>query len=134
MRPTVFALAKKPDRAQIAAIQRGLPSTTLGEIAATLKLPKRTIVDALKLSPRTVSARERSGKPFGPQESERLLRVARVRYLAREAFTSDLAAAKWMTTPKDQLDGQCPLDALETGLGAIRVEALARAMVHGVPL
>ncbi len=131
---TVYSLAQKPDRAQIAAIQQGLPSTILSEIAATLELPKRTIISALKLPPGTVSARERSGKPFGPQESERLLRVVRVHRLARAAFASDRAVARWMTTPSDHLDGQTPLDALETWLGATRVEALARAMIHGVPL
>jgi putative toxin-antitoxin system antitoxin component (TIGR02293 family) len=67
-------------------------------------------------------------------ESERLLRVVRVRSLARDVFTTDTAVGEWMNRPQNYLDGQTPLEALETGLGATRVENLARSMVHGVPV
>ncbi len=128
----ILALAGKPDHVQIAAILRGLPSTTLGEISRTLGLSRETIIAALKLSRRKISACERSGDRFGPEESERLLRVIRVRHLVREVFVSDTAVVEWMCSPQDYLDGQTPLEALDTGLGAARVENLARSMIHGV--
>lgn len=49
-------------------------------------------------------------------------------------FTSNDAVARWLRTPKEYLDGETPLRSLETGLGAERVEALAKATIHGVPL
>jgi len=131
---SVFTLAKKPVNQQIAAVKRGFPSNTLHRISMVLGLPKQNIVSGLKLAQRTISAREKTGERFSSEESERLLRVIRVRDLAREVFTTDEAVAEWMSTPKEYLDGQTPLEALETGLGAGRVENLAKAMVHGVPV
>lgn len=131
---SVITLATKPIGQQIAAVKRGFPSSALNQISRKLGLPKQSIITGLNLAQRTISARENSGERFSPEESERMLRVVRVRDLAREVFTTDAAVAGWMSTPKDALDGQTPLAALETGLGAVRVENLARAMVHGVPV
>lgn len=43
---TIFALAEKPDSVQIAAIEKGLPSQSLNQIAKMLGLPKQTIIVA----------------------------------------------------------------------------------------
>lgn len=131
---SVLTLPSKPIGQQIEAIKRGFPSDSLMVIARALGVSKQSLVAGLNLAQRTVTARENAGTRFSPEESERLLRVVRVRELAREVFTNDEAVAEWMGTPKEYLDGQTPLRALETGLGAARVENLVKAMVHGVPL
>jgi putative toxin-antitoxin system antitoxin component (TIGR02293 family) len=130
---TLLALAERPDSEQIAAIERGLPSNSLSQIAKMLGLPKQRIIAALKLAQRTVSGREKSGKPFRLVESERLLRVLRVHRIAREVFTTDEAVATWLSTPDRSLAMRTPLDMLATDVGTAKVENLASAMVHGVP-
>jgi putative toxin-antitoxin system antitoxin component (TIGR02293 family) len=130
---TIFELADKPDSEQIAAIEKGLPSQSLNQIAKMLGLPKQTIIVALKFAQRTISEREKAKKPFKLEESERLLRVLRVHRIAREVFTTDEAVAKWLDMPDRSLGMKTPLDMLATDIGTAKVENLANAMIHGVP-
>jgi putative toxin-antitoxin system antitoxin component (TIGR02293 family) len=130
---TILDLAEKSDSEQIAAIEKGLPSRSLTQIARLLGLPKQTIIVALRFAQRTVSEREKSRKPFTLEESERLLRVLRIHRVAREVFTTDEAVAAWLNQPDRSLGMRTPLAMLATDLGAAKVENLATAMIHGVP-
>jgi putative toxin-antitoxin system antitoxin component (TIGR02293 family) len=130
---TIFELADKPDSEQIAAIEKGLPSHSLNQIAKLLGLPKHTIIVALKFAQRTISEREKARKPFKLEESERLLRVLRVHRIAREVFTTDEAVAEWLNMPDRSLGMKTPLAMLATDIGTAKVENLANAMIHGVP-
>jgi putative toxin-antitoxin system antitoxin component (TIGR02293 family) len=130
---TLFELADKPDSEQIAAIEKGLPSNSLNQIAKMLGLPKQTIIVALRFAQRTISEREKAKKPFKLEESERLLRVLRVHRIAREAFTTDEAVARWLNLPDRSLGMKTPLDMLATDIGTAKVENLANAMIQGVP-
>lgn len=131
---SILTLAEKPATEQIAAIEKGFPSRSLNEVAKMLGLSKQRIIASLKFAQRTVSQREKTGVRFTLEESERLLRVLRVRRIAREVFTTDEAVAQWLNTPDRSLRGKAPLDMLATDVGAVKVENLARAMMHGVPV
>lgn len=130
---SILTLPAKPLKEQIEAVERGLASGALAEIATVLGLSKARIVDGLNLVQRTVTEREKKRTRFSPTESERLYRVVRVRNLAREVFTTDSAVAQWLSLPDRSLGGKTPLKMLTTDLGAQKVEGLLRAMMHGVP-
>jgi putative toxin-antitoxin system antitoxin component (TIGR02293 family) len=130
---TIFELADRPESEQIAAIEKGLPSQSLNQIAKMLGLPKQAIIVALKFAQRTITEREKTKKPFKLDESERLMRVLRVHRIAREAFTTDEAVAKWLCIPDRSLGMKTPLDMLATDIGTSKVENLASAMIHSVP-
>jgi putative toxin-antitoxin system antitoxin component (TIGR02293 family) len=131
---SVMTLTERPLGEQIEVLERGLPSSALGEIAAALGLPKARIIKALRLVLRTMTEREKKHERFSTAESERLYRVVRVRSLAREIFSSDAAVAGWLGVPDRSLGGRAPLEMLATDLGALKVESLLRAMIHGVPV
>lgn len=131
---SVLTLAHLPLGEQIEALERGLPSSALGEIAVALGLPKARIIKALKLVLRTMTEREKKRERFSTAESERLYRVVRARSLAREIFSSDAAVAEWLSAADRSLGDRAPLEMLATDLGAQRVESLLRAMIHGVPI
>ena len=131
---SVFTLAEKPVAEQIATIQRGLPGSALRQIVAAIGLSQKAIVEALGLSPRTVALRMSRGQAFSAAESERFLRLVRVRRLAREIFASDEAVSEWLQAGDPALGGRSPLEMLATDLGAAQVEHLLRAMIQGVPL
>ena len=131
---SVLTLTDRPIGEQIEVLERGLPSSALGEIATALGLPKARIIKALKLVLRTMTEREKKHERFSTAESERLYRVVRVRSLAREIFSSDAAVAGWMGAVDRSLGGRAPLEMLATDLGAQKVESLLRAMIHGVPV
>ena len=131
---SVFTLADKTVTEQIAAIERGLPGSTLRELVEAMGISQRTLTEALGFAARTVALRASRRQPFSSSESERLLRVVRVRKLAREVFASDDAVAGWLTVPDRVLGGRTPLEMLTTDLGSAKVENLLRAMIHGVPV
>lgn len=81
-----------------------------------------------------MTGREKKHRRFSTAESERLDRIARVRSLAREVFSSDAAVAEWLGAADPGLGGRAPLEMLATDLGAQKVESLLRAMIHGVPV
>jgi putative toxin-antitoxin system antitoxin component (TIGR02293 family) len=130
---SVLTLTSRPLAEQIQTLERGLPSSALAEIAATLGLPKARIIEGLKLVLRTVTQREKKRERFSAMESERLYRVVRVRALAREIFSTDAAVAEWLNVADRSLGARTPLEMLATDLGAQKVEGLLRAMMHGVP-
>lgn len=131
---SVLTLTERPLGEQIEVLERGLPSSALGEIAVALGLPKARIIKALKLVLRTMTEREKKHERFSTAESERLYRIVRVRSLAREVFSSDAAVAEWLGATDRSLGGRAPLEMLATDLGAQKVETLLRAMIHGVPV
>jgi putative toxin-antitoxin system antitoxin component (TIGR02293 family) len=129
-----MTLADKSPDAQIAAIERGLPGSTLRQIVAVLGLSQKAIVEALGFAPRTVALRVSRKQAFSSVESERLFRVIRTRRLARDVFSTDDAVAQWLMTPDRSLAGRTPLMMLATDLGTAKVENLLLAMIHGVPV
>jgi putative toxin-antitoxin system antitoxin component (TIGR02293 family) len=131
---SVLTLTERPLGEQIEVLERGLPSSALGEIALALGLPKARIIKALKLVLRTMTEREKKHERFSTTESERLYRIVRVRSLAREIFSSDAAVAEWLGAADRSLGGRAPLEMLATDLGAQKVESLLRTMIHGVPV
>ncbi|MDB6168086.1 MAG: hypothetical protein JWM88_950 [Verrucomicrobia bacterium] len=130
----VMTLPARPLMEQIEALEQGLPSRTLGDLAKVLALPKKGLIDALRLVQRTVTQREQKGERFSPAESERLFRVIRVRAQAREVFSTDAAVAEWLNEPDRSLGQKTPLQMLRTDLGSQKVGSLLQAMIHGVPV
>lgn len=131
---TVLQLVEQPPAVQVAAIEKGLPSHVLHQLVKLLGLSQKVLLDALGLAPRTITHRVHRSQRFSATESERLLRVIRAQKLAREVFSTEAAAAQWLTTPDAALRNRTPLAMLSTDVGAAQVTNLLTAMIHGVPL
>ena len=86
-----------------------------------------TIVDIPR---RTLTRRKREG--VFPDESDRLLRAARLFGRALEVFDGNReAAAEWLTTAPPALGG-VPIAFARTDLGTREVERLIGRLEHGV--
>ena len=114
----------------IALIRRGLPvdaaqfvldsgSLTLAELDRIV-LPRRTLANRRKLGTLT------------PEQSDRLLRVARVIASAEDTFGSREKAGSWLRRPTPLLAGESPLTLLDTDEGARTVEHLLGRIAHGI--
>lgn len=105
----------------VAAVQRLLESgrLTLAEIDRVV-LPRKTLAN-----------RRRIGR-LTPEQSDRLMRVARVLALTEETFGNPEKAGLWLRRPSAVLAGERPLDLLDTDEGARAVETLLGRISHGI--
>lgn len=115
----------------IAALRQGLPVETFHTLQRRLNLPTTLLAEALAIPPRTLTRRVEGGR-FTPQESERLLRLARVVDKAEQLFGEPEDVRAYLTRPVRGLGGQTPLQMLDTELGTRQVEDLIMRLVHGV--
>jgi putative toxin-antitoxin system antitoxin component (TIGR02293 family) len=109
----------------------GLPYAALEAIAARFEIPQETLVRVLHLPPRTL-ARRKKARRLSADESDRLLRLARVAAGAEDVLGSRERAGGWLRGPVRALGGVRPLDLLDTDLGAQQVERILGRIEHGV--
>ncbi len=109
----------------------GFPYATLEAIATRFEIPQETLVHILHLPARTLARRKKSGR-LSADESDRLLRLARVVARAEEVFGSQERAGGWLRGPVRALGGVRPLDLLDTDLGAQQVDQVLGRIEHGV--
>lgn len=109
----------------------GLPYAALETIAARFDIPQELLVRVLHLPPRTLARRKKSRR-LSADESDRLLRLARVAARAEDVFGSHQRAGEWLRGAVRALGGVRPLDLLDTDLGAQQVERILGRIEHGV--
>lgn len=116
------------------AIESGLPRATLRRLTnmiaggdeAQAKRFERLVVARTTL--------DRRHDRLSKQESERTERTARLFVQARKALGTEEEAREFMTAPHPELDGETPLQAAQTDLGARRVEDILNALEYGLAL
>jgi putative toxin-antitoxin system antitoxin component (TIGR02293 family) len=109
----------------------GFPYATLEAIATRFEIPQDLLVRVLHLPPRTL-ARRKKARRLSADESDRLLRLARVVARAEEVLGSRERAGAWLRGTVRALGGIRPLDLLDTDLGAQQVEQVLGRIEHGV--
>jgi putative toxin-antitoxin system antitoxin component (TIGR02293 family) len=112
------------------AVRRGLPVGTVQHMLDTGRLTL-TEVDRVVLPRKTLANRRKIGS-LTPEQSDRLLRVARVVATAEETFGNQQKAGTWLRRPTSALAGERPLDLLDTDEGAREVETLLGRIAHGI--
>ena len=113
-------------------MQRGFAFEAFDHFQRNVGLGPDQLLEWLQIAPRTVTRRRRNGHLL-PEESDRLLRAARVFGRALELFEGDRdGAVEWLTTPKPALGGASPIDVAKTDLGSREVENLIGRLEHGV--
>jgi len=115
----------------IEMIRIGLPVRELDVLRASLGLPMDKLAPKLGISKATLHRRKAQGR-LGPEESDRVLRYARLMGKAVEAMEGHDAARRWLSSPQAGLGGAVPLDYAETEVGAREVEDLIGRIENGV--
>jgi putative toxin-antitoxin system antitoxin component (TIGR02293 family) len=111
-------------------VNAGLPSTALDRMVAEIDMDLRLIG-----SETTVRRRMQEKQLFTTDESERLVRLARVASMAEALFGNTQAAAAWLSARLDYLSDSDPISPLElaaTDSGARLVESLMLRTAHGI--
>jgi putative toxin-antitoxin system antitoxin component (TIGR02293 family) len=111
-------------------IRRGLPTSAIQFLLDTGRLTLAEI-DLIVLPRKTLANRRKLGT-LTPDQSDRLLRVARVLAMADETFGDRHRAGIWLRRPTSALAGERPLSLLDTDEGARAVETLLGRIGHGI--
>ncbi len=113
-------------------IRKGLPANAFTSVAARLDMSVQATAESLGLAKRTIARRIERNQPLDAEESERLVRLARVLAQATVVLGSVEKARRWVVKPNRALGGEVPLQLLDTDVGAGAVlEELGR-IEHGV--
>lgn len=115
----------------IVTLKKGLPISSLNKLCKHMGVSERRLATTVNIAQRTLTRRKSEGR-FRPDESERVLRLARLFERAIEVMGSEQNAQKWFQSPVKGLGGKTPLEFADTEPGAQAVEAMLDRIEDGV--
>jgi putative toxin-antitoxin system antitoxin component (TIGR02293 family) len=115
----------------IVHLKRGLPVSSLTKLSRQMGVSENKLASTVNVAQRTLTRRKKEGR-FKTDESERVLRIARIFEKSIEVMGSLELAQQWFRSPVKGLGGKTPLDYSDTEPGAREVEALLHRIEHGV--
>jgi putative toxin-antitoxin system antitoxin component (TIGR02293 family) len=117
----------------VAMIRRGVVAGMYLRLKECLEISDQRLSSVVRISQRTIKRRLGEGR-FHSDESERLVRVARLTERAQEVFEDLEGAREWLKSPQSALGGEIPLEYADTEPGAQIVEDILGRIEHGTPV
>ncbi|MCG5515445.1 MULTISPECIES: antitoxin Xre-like helix-turn-helix domain-containing protein [unclassified Ectothiorhodospira] len=121
----------KKDYKPVNDIRKGLPASSVLNMARTLQTTENYLLPIISISDRTLQRRRKEKKLLDPVESDRLYRLAKVYARAIEVFEDEGVALDWLKSMNRAL-GDVPLMLLDTEAGTDMVERVLTRIEHGV--
>ena len=113
-------------------LEEGISYAAFERLKRKLKVSSQELADMTLIPQRTLARRKKAGR-MRPDESDRLVRFARVFSRAIELYEgSSEGAQAWMMRPNRALGGPSPFEMARTEVGAREVEKLIHQIEHGV--
>jgi putative toxin-antitoxin system antitoxin component (TIGR02293 family) len=137
--PEIFRLLEVPTRprpgrrdqdALIQLLRGGLPAEALDAVATRFGIGASEMLRILRLPSRTLARRKKTGV-LSADESDRLVRFARIGGLAEEVLGSSVPAGRWLREPNPALGNTAPICWLDTDIGVKEIEQLLIRIAHG---
>lgn len=101
-------------------VERGLPVVAVDRLLG-LGFQKQELF-RLVIPQRTLTHRRQRGHVLTGDESDKIVRLARARFLALRVFGDERRAWQWLRKGKRGFGGRAPIDLLATEAGARAVE------------
>jgi putative toxin-antitoxin system antitoxin component (TIGR02293 family) len=112
------------------AVEKGFPWKAFDRLVENMGIAPDQLAEMIGIPKRTL-ARRKIEKRFQPEESDRLLRVARVYGKTLRLFDGDRdGSTNWLTKMQRAL-ARVPLELLRTEVGAHEVENVIGAIEYG---
>ena len=115
----------------IGALKQGIPADSFDKLRDRLNVSDNLLSRIVQIPKRTLTRRRQDGR-LRTDESERVLRVARVYDKALDVFEDEGAVESWLKNPARGLGYKIPLEYADTELGAQEVINLLGRIEHGV--
>lgn len=127
---TIIDTPPAPTKA-VKLVERGLTWVNVEALASALDITHERLASLLDIPSATFYRRKRTRR-LSSQESDRLMRFARLWRLACDVFESEEGARAWLTAEQFGLLGAVPLEFARTETGAHEVEDLLRRVDYGL--
>jgi len=128
--------ARKGQSAERAAreiVRKGLPARVVDRLADAFGASADEILALIGLSRATgYRQKARSGAGLRAVHSDRAFRLARVMTLAQSVLEDDQNAREWFREPNRALQGERPIDLLDTETGTEQVVRALNQLEHGI--
>lgn len=115
----------------VGMVRKGLPWEALDSLARATSISQRLIAESLAIPVRTISRRKKEGT-LSSEESNKLLRFAKVVARSEEVFGDTEQAVQWLIRENRSLEGKTPLSLLDTDIGSELVLDTLGRLEHGV--
>ncbi len=115
----------------IVALKQGFPADSFDKLRDRLKVSDNLLSKIVQIPKRTLARRRQDGR-LRTDESERVLRIARVYDKALDVLESEEAAENWLKKPARGLGYKIPLEYADTELDAQEVINLLGRIEYGV--
>jgi putative toxin-antitoxin system antitoxin component (TIGR02293 family) len=89
-------------------------------------------ISEIIISPRTLKHRKARREPLSHEETDRVVRVARILSLAEDVFASREKALMWLRMTDERLENRTPLKMLTTESGGRLVETMLWQIDEGI--
>lgn len=127
----LFRFGVGNDRDFRRSVEAGLPYASLEAVMTRFGFTRAELSAVLRLPSRTMARRRREGR-LDADESDRLLRLARIASEAARILGTADTAAGWLRDENRALGYEIPLDLLRTDVGARQVEQILGRIEYGV--
>jgi len=128
--PAVVGKRVKAPVDWISLVRRGLPVRAVQAMVEAGRITAAEL-DALVIPRKTLANRRKMGT-LTPDQSDKLVRVARVIAAAEDTFGDKQKAGAWLRRPTAALAGERPISLLDTDEGSRQVETLLGRINHGI--
>ena len=116
----------------IEIIEKGLPYSAFERLQKNTGFSVDELLELLQIPRRTLARRKSAGR-LSAEESDRLVRLARVYGRALYFFDGDAeAATEWLNAPQYAFGGVKPSEMVRTDVGAQEVDTLIGQLEHGI--
>jgi putative toxin-antitoxin system antitoxin component (TIGR02293 family) len=130
--PAKGALERRNIFDRVSVIRKGVSPQLFVRTAKTIGLPHTELAKKLGLAPRTMAARLANPKQkLKPEETEKILRIKEIFEQAVRVFGSKEEARRWLLSPAHGLEGQRPIDLMDTEPGSAQVREYLGAIEYG---
>jgi putative toxin-antitoxin system antitoxin component (TIGR02293 family) len=111
-------------------VETGLPTDTLSLLKQ--KGLSFSEISEIVISPRTLKHRKARGEHLSHDETDRMVRVARIVALAESVFGDHAKALIWLRTQDESIGGRTPISMLQTDAGGRLIEGMLWQIDEGV--
>ena len=111
-------------------VEAGLPTDNLALLRQ--KGLTFTEISEIVISPRTLKHRKSRGEHLSHEETDRLVRVARIVSLAENVFGDRTKAWLWLRTADERIVNRRPLSMLQSDAGGRVIESMLWQIDEGV--